>query len=167
MPVSEQTTKPLRMPVLLWLRLICDLHQRGGRGRRESGAFLLGVRGTKQDVIKRYVAYDDLDPHALDTGIVVVRSQGFMKLWEQCTQLELEVLADVHTHGDAWTGQSGSDRTHPMISQVGHIALIVPRFARTWCWRFKGVGIYEYLGNHRWRDLGGPDRRRRISFRVW
>ena len=41
----------------------------------------------------------------------------------------LTVVADVHVHpGDS--GQSNSDRAYPMISQAGHIALILPRFAR-------------------------------------
>jgi proteasome lid subunit RPN8/RPN11 len=143
-----------------------DLRKRG-KGRRESGAFLLGVRGKKQDVVKKYIPYDELDPHALDSGIIVVRPIGFMKLWQDCKRLKLQVLADVHTHPGAWTDQSDSDRTHPMISQAGHIALIVPQFAASRCCKFNGVGIFDYLGDYKWNDLRGPNRRRRLSFRLW
>ena len=65
-----------RIPVGVWRRLIKDLRRRG-HGHRESGAFLLGTRGPKQDVVRAYVCYDDLDPQALDTGIVIFGSAGF------------------------------------------------------------------------------------------
>jgi hypothetical protein len=41
-----------------------------------------------------------------------------------------------------------------MVAQSGHIALIIPRFARMPI-RPKEIGIYEYLGNHNWRSRGG------------
>src|SRR4051794_2635186 len=71
---ASEPARLLRIPVLLWLRLILDLHRRGNH-RRESGAFLLGVRGTSRDTVKGYALYDDLDPHALDTGIIVFDGQ--------------------------------------------------------------------------------------------
>ena len=37
-----------------------------------------------------------------------------------------------------------------MIAQSGHVALIVPNFARSF--KMQDIGIYEYLGDHRWRD---------------
>jgi hypothetical protein len=37
-----------------------------------------------------------------------------------------------------------------MIETAGHIALIVPYFAKQNASSLKGVGIYEYIGEHEW-----------------
>jgi hypothetical protein len=156
----------LRVPVLFWNRLIKDLRVRG-QGRRESGAFLLGNRGATKSTLSHYICYDDLDPHALDSGIVVIERQAFSKLWSECKRLNLQVLADVHTHGNDYPMQSYSDRTNPMISQAGHIAFILPLFAGTWGWNFEKVAIYEYRGSNEWTDLRGKRRKSRVRFSLF
>lgn len=142
----------LTISIWLWMRLIRQLRRRG-HGQRESGAFLLGRIG--QGRITRFVCYDDLDPQALDTGIIMFHGHGFVPLWEICRRENMRVFADVHTHGDEWTGQSKADRTHPMVGQKGHVSLIVPHYATRNLVGFDGVGIYEYAGNHRW--IARPD----------
>ena len=128
--------------------MVAELRRRG-HGVRESGAFLIGdVEGTK---IKHFIPYDDLDPDALTSGIVSFHGAAFVPLWNFCAQHKMQVLADVHTHGEKWTGQSETDRTNPMIELPGHIALILPNFAGTSKWSLQGVGIHEYLGNHQWK----------------
>ncbi|HWZ95352.1 MAG TPA: hypothetical protein VNW30_09175 [Opitutaceae bacterium] len=133
----------------LWLSLILDLRRRGG-AYRESGAFLLALPGHRE--ITAHVCYDDLDPSVLDEGIIVFHGAGYVSLWDLCLKRQLRVVADVHTHPDDWIGQSHSDRTHPMISIPGHVALIVPHYARFNEESFNGVGMYKYRGNHRWKD---------------
>lgn len=131
----------------LWKKLINELKVRG-KGRRESGAFLLGKRETGE--ITEFVCYDDLDPNALDAGIIIFSGDGYIPLWQICREKQLQVLADVHTHPGSWTGQSGSDQKHPMIAQPGHIALIIPNLATKRGQLLKGVGIHEYLGDKKW-----------------
>jgi proteasome lid subunit RPN8/RPN11 len=132
----------------LWRRMVIELRRRG-YGARESGAFLLGdVQGNR---IKHIIPYDDLDPEALTSGIVSFHGVGFVSLWNFCAQHNMQVLADVHTHGGKWTDQSETDRTNPMIETSGHIALILPDFAGGNEWSLKGVGIFEYLGGHQWK----------------
>ena len=131
----------------LWKKLIKELKTRG-RGIRESGAFLLGNASKKE--ITEFVCYDDLDPHALDSGIIVFEGNGYIPLWKICREKGLQVLADVHTHPGSWTGQSGADKKHPMIAQAGHIALIVPNLATKRGQLLRNVGIYEYLGDKQW-----------------
>lgn len=41
-----------------------------------------------------------------------------------------------------------------MIARPGHLALILPLMTRTPVRRW-AVGVYEYLGDHRWRAHGG------------
>jgi len=141
--------EPLRISIWLWMRLIRQLRRRGS-GERESGAFLLCKQGSRR--ITRFICYDDLDPTALDSGIIVFHGAGFVPLWDFCRLQQMSVVADIHTHGDEWTGQSDADRTHPMIGQKGHVSLIGPHFAQRNLLSLDGVGIYEYAGNHRWVD---------------
>src|SRR5215469_6918024 len=104
------------IPSLLWMRLLRQLRKRGG-GYRESGAFLLGKTGSRR--VSRFICYDDLDEHALDSGIVTVHAIGFVRLWDICKKKNMRVLADIHTHPTGWIDQSESDRTHPMVAQPG------------------------------------------------
>ncbi len=148
----------------LWRNGLVELHHRGG-GRRESGAFLLGFQSGKRRRITRFVFYDDLDPHCLDTGIVVFNGSGYGPLWRICSQIGLKVVADVHTHPGA-PGQSTADRDHPMIAQKGHVALIVPEFAYR-PFSAREVGIYTYLGNHQWINRSGSKANRFFYIGRW
>jgi hypothetical protein len=146
----------------LWRRLLTGLRVRG-RGIRESGAFLLGSRDASgRRRIVDFVLYDDLDPHALDTGIVRLDGRHFGKLWDLCKARELTVVADVHTHPGG-AQQSGSDRAHPIIARAGHLALIVPNFAGQPVKR-ETLGIYRYGGGGQWKAV--PAARRREFFHI-
>lgn len=136
---------------LLWRRLLCGLRKRGRNYSRESGAFLLGRRSGRRARILKFVLYDDLDPHCLDTGIVRFDGRHFGKLWDLCSETGLTVIADIHTHPGP-SGQSESDRANPMISRAGHIALIMPRFAGAPI-RLSEVGFYLYDGAKRWTTI--------------
>jgi hypothetical protein len=146
----------------LWWRLLKKLRERG-RGVRESGAFLLGHKdaGNRRRIVD-FVLYDDVDPHALDTGIIHLDGRHFGKLWDLCRSRSLTVVADVHTHPGG-AGQSGSDRAHPIIARAGHLALIVPNFAAPPVARHT-LGIYRYGGGGRWETI--PDERHRQFFHI-
>jgi len=139
----------IAIPIRIWLSLLEDLSARG-KGERESGAFLLGKIGTAN--VTHFICYDDLDPTALDSGIIVFQGAGYVPLWKYCDQNTMMVLADAHTHGGSWTKQSWLDKTNPMIEMSGHIALILPHFAQDKSSSLRGVGIYEYRGNHKWKS---------------
>lgn len=146
----------------VWRRLLLGLRARG-RGVRESGAFMLGnsdAAGRRH--IVDFLLYDDLDPHALDTGIVHLDGRHFGKLWEICARRGLTVIADVHTHPGG-SGQSESDQAHPIIARRGHIALIVPNFAAAPVKRLL-LGIYRYGGGGKWETV--PVQRRRQFFHI-
>ncbi|MCW5765165.1 MAG: Mov34/MPN/PAD-1 family protein [Phycisphaeraceae bacterium] len=139
---------------LRWRRLMLELKRRGG-GRRESGAFLLGLRDGQSLRVKDVVYYDDLDPNALDQGYVNFHADGFSALWSHCRKARLDVLADIHTHPGGNTSQSELDRTNPMMAERGHLALIVPHFAAGPWWSKRGISLFEYEANYRWKDLSG------------
>lgn len=142
---------------LLWRRLVAQLRERGRNASRESGAFLLGHRAAGAARIAAFVLYDDLDPHALDSGIVRFDGRYFGELWEICRRGNLQVVADVHVHPGS-EGQSDSDQAYPMISRAGHIALILPDFAQGPI-TTRRIGIYRYLGNKEWRAVPAADRK--------
>lgn len=139
-----------------WRNLCADLRDRGNGSTRESGAFLLGHRNGDRARIVEYVLYDDLDPHCLDTGIVRFDGRYFDDLWNRCSKTGLTVVADVHVHPGG-SGQSTSDRNHPMISQAGHMALIIANFAKAPV-TISETGIYRYLGGKQWQIIARADR---------
>lgn len=132
----------------LWSAGIIELRKRTLEGRRESGAFLLGIEAGPSKRILDFVFYDDVDPNALTTGIVHFDGTKFPKLWEICRGKGYGVVADVHVHPGSYR-QSASDMANPVMPRAGHYALIIPDFAakRT---EPGGIGMYEYRGERRW-----------------
>lgn len=144
----------------LWKNLQRELAERGS-GTRESGAFLLGrINRPGRRIVERFIPYDDIDPHCLDTGIIDFNGACFEKLFDICRASGLKVVADVHTHpGEPY--QSRSDRDNPMIAREGHIAFIVPNFAQNLA-EVHEIGLYRYLGNRRWENLSGENAHRKL-----
>ena|SRR5579883_2831550 len=127
--------------------------RRRGRNRHESGCFVLGTVEDHRRRAAFCVYYDDLDPGAYSSGVCVLHGDAFPRLWEICRADGLSVVADIHTHEGA-AFQSRADRQNPMIARPGHLALIVPRYAREPIWRHQ-LGFFRYDGDHRWTDLSG------------
>lgn len=149
-PSTMSPPRPdLAVPALLWDELIEGLRARGS-GRRESGAFLLGKREPSRRA-SEIVFYDAIDPHAFDTGIIVIDGGRLGALWRMCRERSLTVVADVHTHPFG-AGQSDSDRRHPIVAEPGHVALIIPDFAMRGT-TAREVSAYRYLGDFRWLTL--------------
>ena len=155
-------------PGELWRNCLRELARRG-YGKRESGAFLLGVErsrnGRAHREIRDFVCYDDLDPRALDSGIVDFSGEGYTPLWILCRERNLKVVADVHTHPGR-ARQSETDKRNPMIATAGHVAFIVPNYAMS-KHGVADLGIYEYLGAHEWRDLSGERARSHFYTGPW
>jgi hypothetical protein len=147
-----------------WRTIVGELERRGG-GRHEAGAFLLGVDDAGRKEVREAVYYDELDPHAYDTGVCILHGGAFARLWSLCRDKGLTVVADAHTHPGA-AFQSHSDRTNPMVAREGHIAIIVPDFAR-WPIGRNELGVYEYVGDHTWRDRGGRGAARYFYRGFW
>ncbi len=133
-----------------WAAGVRELERRTRNASRESGAFLLGPDKDGHRHIVEFVFYDDIDPHSLDTGIVHFNGNKLPKLWEYCRNRGYGVIADVHVHPGGY-GQSESDQADPVMPKAGHLAFIIPNFARG-NGRPGGIGMYEYLGNGGWQD---------------
>lgn len=132
----------------VWRAGVAELRRRAF-GQRESGAFLLGSNGRARR-IEEFVYYDDIDPRALETGIVRIDGRRLGVLWAHCRETRREVVADIHVHPGGFR-QSESDMANPVIAEVGHVAIILPHFAAQ-ATMPGGIGVYEYLGDRRWRD---------------
>ena len=162
---SDPSQNPIRIPIWLWRRLILQLRRRG-QGTGESGAFLLGPHCASGRVTA-FVCYDDLDPHAYRSGAIAFHAVGHAALWERCKSKSLRVLADVHTHPSQYVGQSTTDQRNPMIPLQGHTAVILPNFGNTPWWSLDAVGIYEYLGDFKWRNQTMSHGARRVMLTLW
>ena len=68
----------------------------------------------------------------------------------------MRVIADIHTHPGRLTALSDTDWDNPMIPRSGHIALIVPSYAKGNSFNLNGVGAHLYLGNSRWESMKKP-----------
>jgi proteasome lid subunit RPN8/RPN11 len=154
--------KPLEFQAGVWNDLLTDLRKRG-KGRRESGAFLLGCETESVKSVTRWVSYEDLDPKSKRHAIIKLDTSAFPKLWEVCAAFGLQVMADVHTHPGRPI-RSLSDRAYPMLSIAGHVALIVPRFAAI-AVTPTDVSFNIYLGSGSWRSLYGSEAGDLIRFK--
>lgn len=145
--------KPPRLicDAALWKQGVNELARRTKGQSQESGAYLLGIdAGARTQRILEFIYYDDIDPHALDTGEVTIRQTALPKLWEYCRQQGYGVVADVHVHPGGYR-QSPSDQANPVMPRAGHIAMILPYFAAGT--PVPGsIGIYEYCGGTAWQD---------------
>jgi hypothetical protein len=133
----------------LWRQIVGEIERRGGH-KTEAGAFLLGREAPGPARIENVVFYDDLDPNAYSSGACILHSDAFAKLWAICRAHQMTVLADVHSHPGVGF-QSHEDRTNPMVARAGHVAIILPDYAR-WPVNQRRFGIYEYRGSHEWAD---------------
>lgn len=141
----------LRCRKHIWDAGVAELARRTLNESRESGAYLLGrMRRDRSKDILEFVFYDDIDPTALATGIVTIRQTALPRLWELCRARGFGVVADVHVHPFGY-GQSQSDMSNPVMPRAGHIALILPDFAREQP-QPGFIGMYEFLGNGIWAD---------------
>src|SRR5260221_2718840 len=70
---ARQTPPRLSCKRRIWTAGTTELAKRTLGGRRESGAFLLGRKlpDGSQEILS-FVYYDDIHPHALDNGAVVI-----------------------------------------------------------------------------------------------
>jgi hypothetical protein len=148
----------LRCARATWRAGVAELARRTRGGRQESGAYLLGIdaRGGGQRIVE-FVFYDDIDPRALESGIVTIRQTALPRLWALCRERGYGVVADVHVHPGGY-GQSGSDRANPVMPRAGHVAMILPDFAQGQP-EPGSIGIYEFLGAGRWADHSAKGRR--------
>jgi hypothetical protein len=131
---------------------------------RESGAFLLGPENHPQ-LASEFVLYDDLDPECL-TGGITFHGVGYHRLSELCRQHGLRVRADVHTHPTKSVQQSSIDRRHPMIARDGHLAMIVPDYART-RGRPREIGLHRYRSDNGWDSWSGADVSPKLYIGRW
>lgn len=136
----------------LWSGLIAHLRAQG-RGTRESGAFLLGLKASAGRVVTGFLPYEELQADALQEDYVSLSAASFSKLWAVCQEHNLSVVADVHTHRFG-PQQSRSDKTNPMVALAGHVALIVPHFAQGNI-QLADIGVHVYQGSHRWASQFG------------
>lgn len=147
----------LRMPRWLWDGLVAQLHARTGGETHESGAFLLGQMTEHGRRVSEVLYFDDLHPEVHARGVVDLPAAAFRRLWAIVRERGVQVVGDVHVHPHS-ARQSLIDRQNPLIAMRGHVAIILPNFARPRIRRWS-VGVYVYEGDHQWEMGGGCGQR--------
>jgi proteasome lid subunit RPN8/RPN11 len=155
----------LRLSSGLFSRVVGEIHRRGEE-KRESGAFLLGsITPDGVRTIDEVVYYEDLDPYCTRTGAIALGPQAFAEAWRIASHRGRQVVADVHSHPGR-SEQSWIDRSNPAVALAGHVALIVPEFGRHGATRL-GLGVFEYLGGHRWRVVADSEKSQYLEIGWW
>jgi len=144
----------------VWRSLLAELRRRSD-GRRESGAFLLAARHVDRVKITQVAYYDDLDATALRGGLRL-GAAAFVRLWDLCDREGMHVAGDIHTHPWAIVSQSGIDRANPMVARVGHVALILPNYAKELVGA-ASIGVHLYGGATGWQSWFGADSARLVE----
>jgi proteasome lid subunit RPN8/RPN11 len=139
--------KPLEFAPGVWSALMANLRLQG-KGRRESGAFLLARNEKGDDVVRTWLSYSQIAPESLNYAYIRLEPEAFASLADWCSHYGVKVVADIHTHPFG-PCQSLSDRANPMISFPGHVALIVPWFAQRNP-QPRHVSFNVYQGDGRW-----------------
>jgi hypothetical protein len=87
--------------------------------------------------------------HAAMGGTVKLPPELSRALVRSHRDLDLKLVAQVHSHGGAWVGHSGGDDEHAASFHDGYLSLVVPDFGA-------GVTRPDECGVHEFRkDLGG------------
>lgn len=150
-------------PKWLWSSVVASLRSKGD-GERESGCFLLGDIDGGIRYVRDVVYFDELDARC-ETGHLSLDAGAFTELWKICEARGMAVVADVHTHPGVAL-QSDTDERNPAISQVGHVAMIVPEFAMT-IREHEGLGVFVYRGRHQWATIADRNVQRSFALRNW
>jgi hypothetical protein len=141
----------MTISIFKWFGLIKGLRKKGN-GVRESGAFLVAKTGSMK--ISKVIFYDDLDPNAFSSGIIVFEGIYHSKLNKLLKEFKGEVIADIHTHPIGCSiKQSVSDMNHPMCRLKGHVAFIAPDYATNSFLIPKQCAAYLYKGSFIWQTL--------------
>ena len=96
--VSDADIKAIRLPILLWARVVRDLRQRGA-GVRETGAFLLGRLDTENPRVTSPIFVMMMSiPTPISSVPSLSMPPGCAALWQHCREQKVQLLIDVHTH---------------------------------------------------------------------
>ena len=148
----KSAIQKLRIRESLWLELM-DCLETKSAARRESGAFLLGHFDEGIRVVESFVPYDAVEPSSYERYAVRMTSCAYSKLYAICDERGQRVVADVHAH-PRLAFQSPSDRANPMVPLAGHVALIVPNYAKTPV-HLRDMTFNVYQGPDKWLSIYG------------
>lgn len=149
------------VPLALWRSTWAGLRARG-RGVRESACVWVGTRSGMLERARDVIFLDDLPGtmgHALQHR---TSREAVAALLTRARELQLEIVADIHTHPSDWVDLSIVDQEHPIEYRIGLLALVFPNFAAGPT-QLSRTGVHEYLGESRWKTLTGRAVHQRVT----
>lgn len=135
----------------LWNETINGLRMRGN-GERETACVWAGHRGESEHKVLEVVFLDDL------AGVISrelnhrVTMSAIDILFKYLKDKKLSIVADLHTHPHDWVGLSWVDKEHPLEYRMGFLMIVLPNYA---CGdvSLDNIGVHEYEGDAKWREL--------------
>ena len=153
-------TEPLLVDESVWRTTWVGLQQRGA-GERETAAVWLGTLVQGKETVREVIFLDDL-PGTVGRRLQHRTSrQAVNMMLARARELDLGIVADIHTHPEEWVGLSEVDRLHPIEYRPGLLALVLPDFAHGEP-DLSRTGAHEYLGDGVWRTFDPAEIGRRL-----
>lgn len=143
--------KPILVSKELWLETWEGLRLRG-EGLREAACVWGGTREATVDRATSVTFLDDLPGVRAGARYHRLTRVTIAALFEVLTRNGDMIVADIHTHPERWTGLSRTDAASPIEFRPGLPAMVIPHFA-TVAPTLAGLGLHEYIGDGRWREL--------------
>jgi len=144
----------------LWKETIYGLRVRGEE-KNESACIWAGQRSPVQNEVQEVIFLDDIAGVMGRELFHRVPTFAIDKLFSTLREKGLSIIADIHTHPENWVGLSWIDMEHPLEYRVGFLMIVLPYYASTEI-QLKDIGVHEYQGNGKWRELHVAEIRRRI-----
>lgn len=134
-----------------WESTMKGLLQRS-KGVRESACIWAGVRYETEWRVNDIIFLDDLKGTQKGRLFHSTPREASKKAFEILRGKGLQIIADVHTHPEKWVGLSPVDMQHPIEYRTGLLAIVIPHYAR-YPVTLNNLGVHEYLGSTKWRQL--------------
>ena len=150
----------IEIPGRLWTETIDGLRKRS-KGR-EAACIWAGSRRSGVQEVKKVFFLDDLVGVKGFARRHNVSRNAINQLFEMLRDKKLSIIADLHTHPGTWVGLSEVDMSHPLEYRIGIIMAVIPYYAAVPI-EIENIGVHEYCGNGRWRQLLPQEVKKKIK----
>jgi len=86
-------------------------------------------------------------------GHIHLSHEHLVVLHERLRELDLVLVAELHTHPPGAGGQNDVDAANAVASYRGFISIVVPDFAHPHFHDLRRSYVYEYAGQSQWKQL--------------
>jgi len=145
-----ETTSLTFRSAYAFAQIASELYTRSGRGKTESGAFLLGSTSGTVRTVERAIYFDDVDPNAYHPSAITFDTTKIGAVYDLCEKQGLEIVGDIHVHPST-AFLSPTDAAHPVMAVAGHTGVILPYSGRYAT--LEQIAAHTLLPSGDWRSI--------------